>query len=101
MAGNNNQSSTLQSYVDSVTGAAQNALGNLTGNTGDQAKGELRKDEAHAERDLSHATAKFPGGAVSGSGAVTRDDPNRTEGSWNQTVGSAKETLGNVIGNEV
>lgn len=94
-------SSTLKSYVDSATGAAQSALGNLTGNTGDQAQGEARKDKAEAEHDLSHATAKVPGGAISGSGAVTKDDPNRTEGSWNQTMGSAKEALGGVLGNEV
>ena len=36
--------------------------------------------------------------AVSGSGGVAQDDPNRTEGSWNQTVGSAKESLGNFVG---
>jgi uncharacterized protein YjbJ (UPF0337 family) len=94
-------SSTLKSYVDSATGAAQNALGNLTGNAGDQAQGEARKNKAEAEHDLSHATAKVPGGAISGSGAFSKDDPNRTEGSWNQTVGSAKETLGGLIGNEV
>jgi uncharacterized protein YjbJ (UPF0337 family) len=94
-------SSTLKSYIDSATGAAQNALGNLTGNTGDQAQGEARKDKAEAEHDLSHATAKVPGGAVSGSGAFSKDDPNRTEGSYNQTMGSAKETLGGLIGNEV
>ena len=28
------------------------------------------------------------------------DDPNRSEGSWNQTVGSGKEMLGNAIGAE-
>lgn len=94
-------SSTLKSYIDSATGAAQNALGNLTGNTGDQAQGEARKEQAQAEHDLSHATAKVPGGAISGSGAVTKDDPRRTEGSWDQTMGSAKEALGGVLGNEV
>lgn len=94
-------SSTLKSYVDSATGAAQNAFGNLTGNAGDQAQGEARKDKAEAEHDLSHATAKVPGGAISGSGAFSKDDPNRSEGSWNQTMGSAKETLGGLIGNEV
>jgi len=36
--------------------------------------------------------------AVSGSGGVATDDPNRTEGSWNQTVGSGKEMLGNALG---
>lgn len=94
-------SSTLKSYVDSATGTVQNALGNLTGNTGDQAKGELRKDKAEVEHDASHATAKIPGGAISGSGAVTKDNSDRTEGSWNQTMGSTKEAIGGLIGNEV
>lgn len=34
-------------------------------------------------------------------GAITKDDPNRTEGSWNQTVGSAKEAVGGLIGSQV
>lgn len=33
-------------------------------------------------------------------GAVAKDDPNRTTGSWDQTVGSAKEALGNLVGSE-
>lgn len=33
-------------------------------------------------------------------GAVVQDDPNRPSGSWDQTVGSAKESLGNMVGNE-
>lgn len=93
--------STLKSYIDYATGAAQNALGNLTGNTGDQAQGQARKEQGKAEHDLSHATAKVPGGAVSGSGAAVSDDPNRTQGSWNQTMGSAKEAVGGLLGNEV
>lgn len=96
-----NQPSTLQSYVDTATGKVQDGLGSLTGNTGDQAKGNLRQDKAHAEYDASHATAKVPGGTISGSGAAVRDDSDRTQGSWNQTVGSAKEALGGLIGNEV
>lgn len=98
---NNKAPSTLQSYVDSATGAVQNAFGNLTGNTGDQAKGEVRQDKAHAEYDASQAAVKLPGGTISSTGAYAKDDPNRTEGSWNQTLGSAKETLGGLIGNEV
>ena len=96
-----NQSSTLKSYVDSATGAVQNAVGNLTGSNTDQAKGEIRKEKADAEYDASHTTAKLPGATISGSGAAVRDDPDRTQGSWNQTMGSAKETVGGLIGNEV
>lgn len=95
------QPSTLKSFVDSTTGAVQNAIGSLTGNTSDQAAGDLKKEKAEAEHDASHATAKLPGATISGSGAAAKDDPNRTEGSWNQTAGSAKETIGGLIGNEV
>ena len=38
--------------------------------------------------------------AVSSSGGVATDDPNRSEGSWNQTVGSGKEALGGLLGAE-
>ncbi len=37
---------------------------------------------------------------MSSSGAVTQDDPNRGEGAWNQTMGSAKESLGGLVGAE-
>ncbi|KPM42046.1 hypothetical protein AK830_g4521 [Neonectria ditissima] len=94
-----NNDSTLKSYVDSASGTLQSALGSITGSTGDKAHGELKKDKADAEHDASHAAAKVPGGAISSSG-VAKDDPKRTEGSWNQTAGSAKETLGGLIGNE-
>jgi uncharacterized protein YjbJ (UPF0337 family) len=94
------QPSTLKSYVDSAAGKVQGALGNVTGNAGDQAKGELREENARVEHDASHATAKLPGATISGSGAAVRDDPNRSEGSWNQTLGSTKEAVGGLIGNE-
>lgn len=99
MAGEN--PSTFQSYVDSATGAAQNLVGSLTGNTGDENKGEIKREKAQAEYDASHATAKLPGFSASTSGAVSKDDPNRAGGSWNQTMGSAKETLGGLTGSEV
>ena len=98
---NKNAPSTLQSYVDSATGAVQSAIGSLTGNTGDKAQGEVRKDTAQAEHDASHAALKVPGATVSADGGVAKDDANRSEGSWNQTVGSAKEAIGGLIGNEV
>jgi uncharacterized protein YjbJ (UPF0337 family) len=96
----NDNTSTLKSYVDSATGAVQNALGSLTGSTGDQAQGQAKRDKAEAEHDASHATLKGPGFTASASG-VTKDDPDRAAGNWNQTVGAAKETLGGFIGSEV
>ncbi|RYC59283.1 hypothetical protein CHU98_g6941 [Xylaria longipes] len=96
----NDNTSTLKSTIDAVTGAAQNALGSLTGSTADQTKGEAKQNKAEAEHDASHATAKIPGFTASSSGAVTKDDPDRSAGQYNQTVGSAKEALGGLVGSE-
>lgn len=97
----NDNTSTLKAAYDAVTGAAQNALGAITGSTGDEAQGKAKQDQARAEHEASHATLKGPGFTASSSGAVTKDDPDRGQGSWNQTVGSAKEALGGVVGSEV
>ncbi|RDW81977.1 hypothetical protein BP6252_03089 [Coleophoma cylindrospora] len=94
------QTSTLQSYIDSATGTVQSALGALTGSTADQNAGETKKDKASLEHDVSHAGTSIAGHSISSTGAVTKNDPNRTEGSWNQTVGSAKEAVGGLIGSE-
>jgi uncharacterized protein YjbJ (UPF0337 family) len=108
--------STLQSYIDSASGAAQSALGSLIGSNADkvwwihssssqhntdtsQTAGENKKAEAEVKHDASHAGANIGGYSVSASG-VAGNDPNRSAGSWNQTLGSGKETLGNLIGNE-
>ncbi|KAK5003525.1 hypothetical protein LTR39_006398 [Cryomyces antarcticus] len=91
--------STLQSYVDMATGAAQSMLGSITGNTADKTQGEDKRASGHAKDDLSHTYTSIGGVSVSSSG-VAANDPNRTEGSWNQTVGSGKEMLGNLVGAE-
>jgi uncharacterized protein YjbJ (UPF0337 family) len=111
--------STLQSYIDSASGAVQSAIGSLTGDASDQVRprlppnpsalytnnpqnaGETKKDKAQLENEASHATAKIGNYSASSSGAITKDDPNRTEGSWNQTIGSAKEAIGGLVGSEV
>jgi uncharacterized protein YjbJ (UPF0337 family) len=64
-----------------------------------QAQAADRKETAAAESDLSHATARAGPFTVNPSG-VAKDNPDRTSGSWNQTVGSAKESVGGLIGNE-
>ncbi|KAH8671009.1 hypothetical protein BX600DRAFT_509723 [Xylariales sp. PMI_506] len=95
----NDNSSTLKSYVDSATGMVQDAFGKLTGSTEDRAEGQVKQNKAEAEHDASHATIKLPGATATASG-VTRDDPDRAAGSWNQTVGAFKEGLGGAIGSE-
>jgi len=94
------ETSTLQSYIDSATGTVQSAIGALTGSTADQNAGQAKQDKGALENDASHATAKVGPFSASTSGAVTKDDPDRAAGSWNQTVGSAKETVGNLFGAE-
>lgn len=64
-----------------------------------QTAGENKKAEADLKNDASHAGANIGGYSVSASG-VAQNDPNRSAGSWNQTLGSGKETLGNLLGNE-
>lgn len=97
----NQPPSTLQSYVDSATGAVQSAIGGLTGNSGQEKQGEVAQDQAKKEHEASQASAKIGGYSVSSSGGIAKDDPNRAQGSWDQTVGSAKEAVGGLIGNEV
>lgn len=118
------ESSTAKSYLDSAVGAAQSAFGNLTGNTEDQvrqyyslphlstpppfytyahtlqAKGEAHKARGAAEGDASHTAGKAGPISFTSSGGVATDDQRRTQGQYDQTVGSAKETLGNLVGAE-
>ncbi|KAI1107153.1 hypothetical protein F4804DRAFT_298766 [Jackrogersella minutella] len=96
----NDNTSTLKSAVDYTTGTIQNVVGSITGSTSDQAQGQTKQNKADAEHEASRATAKVPGFTASSSGAVTKDDPNRTAGSYNQTIGSAKEFVGGLTGAE-
>ncbi|KAL6708524.1 hypothetical protein ACN47E_002505 [Coniothyrium glycines] len=100
MSSDKDQTSTLQSYVDAATGTLQSALGSLTGSTADKAQGENRKTTAAAERELSHSAAKAGPYTLSASGGVAKDSPDRSAGSWNQSVGAAKEALGGFVGAE-
>lgn len=91
--------STLQSVIDSASSTVNSAIASVTGNTGDQTKADQKKVEAQAESDLSHAGANLGPVSVSASG-IAPNDPNRSAGSWNQTVGSGKEFVGGLVGAE-
>ncbi|GAB7350331.1 hypothetical protein MBLNU459_g0963t1 [Dothideomycetes sp. NU459] len=93
------ETSTLQSYIDKASGTAQSALGSLIGSSADKSQGEQKKTEAEVKNDISHAGGNVGGYSVSASG-VAKNDPNRSEGSWNQTVGAGKETIGGLLGAE-
>ena len=64
-----------------------------------QQEADAKRATAEAEHDLSHTAAKAGPFTVTPSGAA-KDDPNRSAGSWNQTVGSAKEAVGGLVGAE-
>ncbi|KAI9934383.1 hypothetical protein ASPWEDRAFT_38047 [Aspergillus wentii DTO 134E9] len=87
---------TVKSYVDSATGMAQRAVGSVTGSTStteNQTQDTTQKGEApHAK--LGPVTAD------PNTGATAKDNSTRSNGSWDQTVGSAKESLGNLVGSE-
>ncbi|KAI9040719.1 putative mismatched base pair and cruciform DNA recognition protein [Aspergillus affinis] len=93
--------STLKSYVDSATGLAQRAVGTVTGNSSTKAEGEDAQAQAAKDHEASHTTAKLgPVTADPNTGATAVDDPQRNNGTWDQTIGSAKESLGNLTGYE-
>ncbi|KAJ5965287.1 hypothetical protein N7481_012001 [Penicillium waksmanii] len=101
MSTDNGNSSTLGSIANSATGMAQRAYGAVAGDSSTQIKGEAAQEQAKAQNEASHTTAKLgPITADPNTGAVAQDDPNRATGSWDQTMGSTKEAIGNVIGNE-
>lgn len=93
--------STLQSYINSASGAVQSAIGGLTGNTAQKAEGEAAQKEAQTEHEQSKAAVKVAGYSVSTDGGIAKDHEDRAAGSWNQTLGSAKEAVGGLIRNEV
>jgi uncharacterized protein YjbJ (UPF0337 family) len=65
-----------------------------------QTQGELKKTHAEGEKAASDAAVKAGPFTMSSTGAMVKDSQDRTDGSWNQTIGSAKEALGGLIGNE-
>lgn len=137
--------STLQSVVDSVKGTAESIVASITGKDADQvsssspststsrprssaslslseyynhphplqsnpptpppqhanisqAKADSYKDKAQTEHDASHASAKLGAFTASSSGAIAQDNPQRSQGSWDQTIGSGKEFVGSALG---
>ncbi|KAJ5234078.1 uncharacterized protein N7469_005844 [Penicillium citrinum] len=96
-----NNASTLGSIANSASGMAQRAYGAVTGDSSAQNKGEVTQEQAKAQDEASHTTAKLGNlTADPNTGAVAKDDPKRSNGSWDQTIGSTKEAVGNMIGNE-
>lgn len=65
-----------------------------------QREADNKKATADAEHDLSHTAVKAGPFTANASGGLAKDDPNRSAGNWNQTVGSAKEALGGLVGAE-
>ncbi|EXJ57848.1 uncharacterized protein A1O5_12406 [Cladophialophora psammophila CBS 110553] len=99
MSSNDNTSS-LKAAVDTATGYVQSGIAAVTGSAGDKAKADEHKNKGATESDLSHTAAKAGPFAISSSGAAAKDSPERTQGQWDQTIGSAKEAFGNLVGSE-
>ena len=72
----------------------------MTGSAGDQANADRTQAQAKAEKDASHAATKAGPYTLSSSGVPAKDSSDRTQGAWDQTIGSGKETIGNLIGSE-
>lgn len=66
----------------------------------DQEAGADKRDVAAAQDTVSHSAVKVGGYTASATGAVTEDDPRRSEGSWNSTIGAGKEAVGGLVGSE-
>ncbi|EXJ83216.1 hypothetical protein A1O1_06835 [Capronia coronata CBS 617.96] len=96
----NESPSTLKAAIDSATGYVQSGIAAVTGNTADQAKAEEYKNKGATESDLSHSAVKAGPFAVSSTGVLAKDNSDRTEGQWDQTIGSTKEAIGNLVGSE-
>jgi uncharacterized protein YjbJ (UPF0337 family) len=65
-----------------------------------QAKADQTRSQASAEHAASESAVKAGPFTLSSSGAATKDSSDRSQGAWDQTVGSGKETVGNILGNE-
>jgi uncharacterized protein YjbJ (UPF0337 family) len=66
-----------------------------------QVEGESTKLQGETENANSHTIGRIGNiSADPNTGAVAKDNEDRTSGSWNQTLGSAKESIGNLIGSE-
>jgi uncharacterized protein YjbJ (UPF0337 family) len=63
-----------------------------------QREADNKKATSDVEHDLSHSAAKAGPFTATPAGGLAKDDSNRSAGSWNQTVGSGKEALGNLVG---
>ncbi|KAK6513311.1 hypothetical protein TWF281_004948 [Arthrobotrys megalospora] len=100
MSENNNQSSSLGSALQGVTGAVQRGIGQLTGSTKDVQDGTARKTAAEEQNERSHTAAKFGPVTATAEGGAHVDNKDRQQGSWDQTIGSGKQFVGGLIGNE-
>lgn len=65
-----------------------------------QAKASQTRAHASAEHSASESALKAGPFTLGSSGAATKDNPDRSQGAWDQTIGSGKETVGNLLGSE-
>jgi uncharacterized protein YjbJ (UPF0337 family) len=94
------QASSGKSLLDTATGYIQQGIAAVTGSPADKAQAEQTHNKAAAEANASEAAVKAGPFTLSSTGAVAKDNEDRTQGQWDQTMGSLRETVGNLTGNE-
>jgi len=92
-----NQDSTLGAAYNAAKGTAQSTYASVTGNTGEQVKGETNKNIAAQQNDASQAAVKAGPVTATPSGTAV-DNQDRQEGSWKQTAWSLKQGFGGLVG---
>ncbi|KKY25109.1 putative mismatched base pair and cruciform dna recognition [Phaeomoniella chlamydospora] len=91
--------STIGATADYVKATLQSGVASVTGSTGDAQKAQETHNKAEFEDTASHATAKVGPFTATPSG-VAKDSPDTTQGQTDQTIGSAKQAIGGVLGSE-
>lgn len=68
------------------------------GNPTDKTQAEEKREHAAEEYNASQAGARVGPYSFSSTGEVTKDNEDRRQGSWDETVGSVKKAVGNLTG---
>merc|ERR1711939_711692 len=97
MSSNDNTSS-LQSVMDTATGYINSGIAAVTGSAGDQAKADQYKTKGEAESDLSHTAAKAGPFTISSSGAPAKDNSQRTQGQLSDLGKGVSDRVQGAVG---
>ncbi|EPS45235.1 hypothetical protein H072_758 [Dactylellina haptotyla CBS 200.50] len=90
----------IGAMLQGIAGTVQSGIGQLTGNTKDIQDGENKNAAAVEINTRSHTANKLGPATATAEGGIHIDNADRQQGSWDQTIGSGKQFLGDLIGNE-